>query len=413
MTATERPSPSEARDWEEMASRPEFQVLRHRLRSFVFPMTGLFLGWYLLYVLLASYAPSFMAIKLFGNINVGLVFGLLQFVSTFLITFLYVRFADRKFDPLANGCRCGHRGRPHRARDEAMGNLNLAQGVEGSNPILNLAIFGLFVVATLAIVIRVSKRATSGASDFHGGQRLLRPAERRRDLGDYLSAASFLGIAGAIAINGYDGFLYSVGFLVAWLVALLLVAELLRNTGKYTMGDVLAFKMRQRPVRAAPRDVHAGRVVLLPARPDGRRGWPRRAAAQHHERDRSGHRHRDRRCRDDRLCAHRRHAWNDLGSDHQGGAAHRGRRDHDGVGAGAQFGFSLSAVAGAAVERAGQGGELLSPGAQYGKSAITRIDFISLGLALVLGTAGLPHILMHFTVPTAKEARRSVVWAIS
>ena len=101
MTATERPSPSEARDWEEIASRPEFQVLRHRLRSFVFPMTGLFLGWYLLYVLLASYAPSFMAIKLFGNINVGLVFGLLQFVSTFLITFLYVRFADRKLDPLA------------------------------------------------------------------------------------------------------------------------------------------------------------------------------------------------------------------------------------------------------------------------------------------------------------------------
>ncbi len=101
MTATERPSPSEARDWEEIASRPEFQVLRHRLRSFVFPMTGLFLAWYLLYVLLASYAPAFMAIKLVGNINVGLVFGLLQFVSTFLITFLYVRFADRKLDPLA------------------------------------------------------------------------------------------------------------------------------------------------------------------------------------------------------------------------------------------------------------------------------------------------------------------------
>jgi len=105
VTATERPSPAEARDWEEIASRPEFQVLRHRLRTFVFPMTGLFLAWYLLYVLLASYAPSFMAIKLFGNINVGLVFGLLQFVSTFLITFLYVRFADRKLDPLAGQLR--------------------------------------------------------------------------------------------------------------------------------------------------------------------------------------------------------------------------------------------------------------------------------------------------------------------
>jgi cation/acetate symporter len=81
----------------------------------------------------------------------------------------------------------------------------------------------------------------------------------------------------------------------------------------------------------------------------------------------------------------------------------------------ALYGFNFSALLGAAVERGGDAGEaLLNPGKQYGKSAITRIDFISLGLALVLGTAGLPHILMRFyTVPTAKEARRSVVWAIA
>src|SRR5262245_47629285 len=66
-----------------------------------------------------------------------------------------------------------------------------------------------------------------------------------------MSAASFLGIAGIIALNGYDGFLYSIGFLVAWLVALLLIAELLRNSGRYTMADVLAFRMRQGPVRTA------------------------------------------------------------------------------------------------------------------------------------------------------------------
>lgn len=101
MTATDRPSPAEARDWEEIATRPEFQVLRHRLRSFVFPMTVAFLAWYLLYVVLATYAPSFMAIKLLGNINLGLVFGLLQFASTFIITAIYVRFADTKLDPLA------------------------------------------------------------------------------------------------------------------------------------------------------------------------------------------------------------------------------------------------------------------------------------------------------------------------
>jgi uncharacterized membrane protein (DUF485 family) len=117
VTATERPSPPEPHgsggepDWEAISDRPEFQELRHRLRSFVFPMTGLFLVWYLLYVLLASYAPSFMAIRLVGNINVGLVFGLLQFVSTFLITFLYVRFADRKLDPLAGRLRSEIEGR--------------------------------------------------------------------------------------------------------------------------------------------------------------------------------------------------------------------------------------------------------------------------------------------------------------
>src|SRR5918995_434979 len=65
------------------------------------------------------------------------------------------------------------------------------------------------------------------------------------------AATTFLGIVGAIAINGYDGFMYSIGFLVAWLVALLLVAELLRNTGKFTMADVLSFRLKQRPVRMA------------------------------------------------------------------------------------------------------------------------------------------------------------------
>jgi uncharacterized membrane protein (DUF485 family) len=121
VTATERPSPPDPAshggepDWEAIQSEPDFQELRRRLRGFVFPMTALFLAWYLLYVLLASYAPSFMAIKLVGNINVGLVFGLLQFVSTFLITFLYVRFADRKLDPLAGELRTEIEGRTERS----------------------------------------------------------------------------------------------------------------------------------------------------------------------------------------------------------------------------------------------------------------------------------------------------------
>ena len=90
---------------EHVQASPEFRALRRRLRRFVFPMSALFLGWYLTYVLLASYAKPFMATKVAGNITVGLVLGLLQFVSTFVITTLYVRFARRSVDPAAAAIR--------------------------------------------------------------------------------------------------------------------------------------------------------------------------------------------------------------------------------------------------------------------------------------------------------------------
>lgn len=79
----------------------EFADLRRRFRKFVFPMTALFMAWYFLYVFLAVFATDFMSTKVIGNINVGLIFGLLQFVSTFAITMLYARWADRDFDPRA------------------------------------------------------------------------------------------------------------------------------------------------------------------------------------------------------------------------------------------------------------------------------------------------------------------------
>jgi uncharacterized membrane protein (DUF485 family) len=84
---------------------PEFQELRSRLRRFVFPMSALFLLWYFAYVMLGAFAHDFMAIKVWGDINVGLIIGLGQFVSTFLITFLYVRFANRDLDPRAEAIR--------------------------------------------------------------------------------------------------------------------------------------------------------------------------------------------------------------------------------------------------------------------------------------------------------------------
>ena len=276
---------------------------------------------------------------------------------------------------------------------------------------LNMLIFGLFVAVTLVVVLRASRNNKTAADYYAAGRSFTGPQNGTAIAGDYLSAASFLGIVGAIAINGYDGFLYSIVFLVAWLVALLLVAEMLRNTGKFTMADVLSFRLKQRPVRIAAaittlavcffyllaQMAGAGGLVSLLMGIDGRLGqslvitvvgglmimyvliggmkgttWVQIIKA----------------CL---LIA---------------GAAIMT------VWVLANNGFSLSELLGNAVEMSGNP-ELLNPGLQYGKSDTTRLDFVSLGMALVLGTAALPHVLMRFyTVPTAKEARRSVVWAI-
>jgi uncharacterized membrane protein (DUF485 family) len=91
--------------YEQVQASPEFVQLRSRLRRFIFPMSVAFLVWYLAYVLLASYAPGFMAIRVVGHINVGLIIGLLQFVSTFAITTIYVRFANKHIDPAAEKLR--------------------------------------------------------------------------------------------------------------------------------------------------------------------------------------------------------------------------------------------------------------------------------------------------------------------
>ncbi|MFC5952806.1 cation acetate symporter, partial [Pseudonocardia lutea] len=274
----------------------------------------------------------------------------------------------------------------------------LAQGgVEGSSPLLNISIFAIFVIATLAIVIRVSRKASSGASDFYtAGGGFSGPQNGIAISGDYLSAASFLGIAGAIALYGYDGFLYSIGFLVAWLVALLLVAELLRNTGRYTMGDVLAFRMRQRPVRAAAATstlavsffyllaqmAGAGGLVALLLDIKSKTGQSIVIA----------------------VVGALMIAYVLIGGMRGTTWVQIIKAVLLIVGAGvmtlwvlALSGFNLSALMGDAVAHMGSAGEkLLAPGAQYGKSGTTRLDFISLGLALVLGTAGLPHILMRF-----------------
>jgi len=280
------------------------------------------------------------------------------------------------------------------------------------NRTLTIGLFLVVVAITLYITFWASRQSKTAADYYAGGRSFSGFQNGLAVSGDYMSAASFLGISGAIALYGYDGFLYSIGFLVAWLVALLLIAELLRNSGRYTMADQLAYRMRQTPVRGAAaistivvsifyllaQMVGAGALVGLllgvtsPAVKNlvivsvgvlmiiyvtfgGMKGttWVQIVKAV--------------------LLMAGTVVITFLVL--------------------VKFHFNLSDLLGTAAEKSGKGEAFLQPGLLYGKDLTGQIDFLSLGLALVLGTAGLPHILIRFyTVPDSRSARRSVQWAI-
>ncbi|MFD8786924.1 cation acetate symporter [Kitasatospora sp. NPDC059599] len=277
---------------------------------------------------------------------------------------------------------------------------------------LTMTLFGAFVLATLVITVWAGRQNRSAADFYAGGRGFTGFQNGLAISGDYMSAASFLGIAGLIALNGYDGFLYSIGFLVAWLVALLLIAEPLRNSGRFTMADVLAFRMRQRPVRTAAgvstivvsifyllaQMVGAGALValLLGVTGDGAKRWTILAVGA--------------------LMI----IYVVIGGMKGTTWVQIVKAVLLIVGAAlmtvlvlAKYHFNPSELLGAAASASGKGAAFLEPGLKYGASNTSKLDFVSLGIALVLGTAGLPHILVRFyTVPTAKAARKSVLWAI-
>ena len=142
-----------------------------------------------------------------------------------------------------------------------------------------LFMFLAFVAATLVITYFSAQKSNGSSAYFAAGRRITGWQNGLAVAGDYMSAASFLGIAGMIAFNGYDGFMYSVGWLVAYLTVLLIVAEPLRNAGKYTMADVLAYRLSPRPGARDGLAQHAHRFDLLHDRADGRRGRAGEAAA--------------------------------------------------------------------------------------------------------------------------------------
>src|SRR3954466_15540571 len=303
-----------------------------------------------------------------------------------------------------------------------------AEATNSTSRTLTITLFLVFVAITLGITIWAS-RQTKTATDFYAGGRSFTGFQNGMAIGgDYMSAASFLGIAGLIALYGYDGFLYSIGFLVAWLVALLLVAEFLRNSGRYTMADVLAFRMRQRPVRTAAsvstivvsifyliaQMVGAGALVslLLGIKGDttflGMDADTAKVATII-------------------LVGALMIIYVVVGG--MKGTTYVQIVKAIMLMAGAfvmtllvlaHYKFNLSTLLGDAAQQSGKGDAFLEPGLRYGvekpdaaETFYSKMDLLSLGIALVLGTAGLPHILTRFyTVPTSRIARKSVLWAI-
>ncbi|MET9552868.1 cation acetate symporter [Streptomyces sp. NPDC006645] len=294
---------------------------------------------------------------------------------------------------------------------EAAG-IHLANSDASEHRPLIITLFALFVIATLVITVWAGRQTKSAADFYAGGRQFTAFQNGLAVSGDYMSAASFLGIAGAIALFGYDGFLYSIGFLVAWLVALLLVAEPLRNSGRYTMGDVLAYRMRQRPVRTAAgastivvsifyllaQMAGAGVLVSLLLGITSDAGKILIVA----------------------LVGILMIVYVTIGG--MKGTTWVQMVKAVLLIAGTllitflvllKFNFNVSDLLGTAASNSGKGSSFLEPGLKYGLTETSKLDFISLGIALVLGTAGLPHILIRFyTVPTAKAARKSVNWAI-
>src|SRR6201997_3701022 len=281
---------------------------------------------------------------------------------------------------------------------------------------ISLAMFLVFIAITLGITYWASRRSAGSAAYFAASRQIKGWQNGIAVAGDYMSAASFLGIAGIIAFQGYDGFLFSVGWLVAYLTVLLVVAEPLRNAGRYTMADVLAYRLKPRPVRAMAavstltvstfymiaQMVGAGALVALLLKDSG---------------------------------ISYRTAVIGVGILMIVYVVFGGMLATTWVQiikaillmAGtvllsilvmAHFGFSFGAFFNAIghVTYHEKGVEVvkdfLQPGLRF-KPPYGALDLISLGLALIFGTAGLPHILVRFyTVPDAKTARSSVVWAM-
>src|SRR5688572_1474646 len=264
-----------------------------------------------------------------------------------------------------------------------------------------LVIFGIVLAITLGITYWASKRATSTVGFYAAGRQITGVQNGLAISGDYLSAASFLGIAGLIFLFGFDGFLYSIGFLVAFLTVMFLLAERMRNAGKYTIADVLAFRLRERPARtAAALGTLAVVAFYLIAQMVGAGVLIQALVGI-----------------DFTLAVILTGAFMLCYVVFGGMVATTWVQIIKAVllmsGILVMSIFVLSKVGGSPIDLFNRAETQTTSESTFslapGTFLSSGIDTMSLGLALVLGTAGLPHILMRFfTVPNARAARGSV-----
>ena len=264
-----------------------------------------------------------------------------------------------------------------------------------------MAFFFVFIAITLGITYWAARR-TRTTEDFYAAARSITAGQNGFALaGDYMSAASFLGIAGLVSTTGFDGLIYSTGWLVGWPVVLFLIAEPLRNLGKYTFADVVAIRLRQAPVRiAAAIGTLATVTFYLIAQMVGAGGLIKLMFGLSYETAIV-------------IVGAAMIAYVLFGGMIAttwvqivkavlllGGATVLAMMVL------AQFGWSPTTLFAAAADK--YGAAMLAPGKQVSNPW----DAVSLGMALMFGTAGLPHILMRFyTVPDARAARTSVFYA--
>ena len=252
--------------------------------------------------------PGLMAGDAGRGLNLAVLYGMGLIVAAVLLAFVYM-----------GACRriAGRHGRPRRTPGDDLRTL-AHRGRRSS------ALF-VAVVLGLSFVLGAKAKSTQGYFAAHGQIHWF--VNGVAFAGDYLSAASFLGICGMIAFYGYDGFLYSIGYLAGWIVALFVIAEPIKRLGKFTFADALDDQFHSRGIKLAAAHQHPGRQHLLPDPADGRRrragpaaaGLPALGGRDHRRRGRDPHRR------------HRRDGLDDLGPVHQGGAArlllHRPDRD--------------------------------------------------------------------------------------